>query len=106
MTPPWLRVLDDAVTVEVVARPGASRSGFHRLTPQGVVIGINAAPEKGKANAELIAFIAKMLGLSRSSITILRGESSRHKTIRIESTSAAQLADQLEQVFNPNESGE
>jgi uncharacterized protein len=81
------------VTIEVVARPGASRTGFHRVAPQGVVIGVAAVPERGKANAELIAFLAKMLDVPRSSITILRGDASRHKTIRIVSKVPAVIAD-------------
>ncbi len=106
MTRPWLRISDNALTIEVVARPGASRSGLHRVTAQGVVIGINAAPEKGRANAELIAFLAKILGLPRSSITILKGESSRHKTIRVEAGSPAEVANQLLRLVDQLEPGE
>ena len=106
MTPSWLRVSDGAVTVEVVARPGASRNGFHRVTPQGLVIGINAAPEKGMANAELMAFLAKMLGLPRTSVTILKGESSRHKIIRVEAESPADVADRLMGLVDPLLAGE
>jgi len=76
------------------------------VTPQGVVIGINAAPDKGKANTELIAFLARELGLPRSSVTILRGESSRHKTIRVESASPLELVNQLKQLLDPLQTGE
>jgi uncharacterized protein (TIGR00251 family) len=42
---------------------------------------VAAVPEDGKANAALIALLAKSLGLAKSSVSIARGETSRVKTI-------------------------
>lgn len=41
-------------------------------------------PEDGKANKAVIKLLAKTLGLAKSRMTILRGHTSRDKTIRIE----------------------
>lgn len=46
-------------------------------------INLTSVPEKGKANAELIKFLAKTLGISKSNFTILRGETDRYKCIEI-----------------------
>lgn len=44
---------------------------------------VNAAPEDGKANEAVIKLLAKALGVSKSSLTITRGHTSREKTITL-----------------------
>ncbi len=45
---------------------------------------VSSAPEKGKANRELLRALAIHLGVKKSEITIVRGEKLRRKLIRIE----------------------
>lgn len=66
-----------------MARPGASRIGVLRVDPRGLVIGVAAAPERGKANAELIQTIARMAGVARSAVELLAGAAARQKSLRI-----------------------
>jgi uncharacterized protein (TIGR00251 family) len=47
-------------------------------------IKIAAPPEKGKANRELIDFLGRELGVKKSAIRIVKGETSRGKIIEIE----------------------
>ena len=56
-----------------------------------VLIRIAAPPVDGKANAALIAFVAKTLGLPKGAVTIIRGETSRNKVIRVEGQSPADV---------------
>jgi uncharacterized protein YggU (UPF0235/DUF167 family) len=49
---------------------------------------IAAAPEDGKANACLIAFLAKMLGVPKSAVTLKSGEKSRLKTVALNAAAA------------------
>ena len=44
---------------------------------------LTAAPEKGKANEALITLLAKEYGVSKSSITILKGATSQKKIVEI-----------------------
>jgi hypothetical protein len=44
-------------------------------------IRIQAPPVEGKANRELVKFLAASLGLRKTDIVIKRGESSREKTL-------------------------
>ena len=44
---------------------------------------IAAAPEKGKANAELCAFLAKHYGVPKSAVTIVSGGTSTRKLVRV-----------------------
>ncbi len=54
-------------------------------------IKINAPAQKGKANKELIYFLAKILSISQRDITIISGETSRIKKIQIENISNEDL---------------
>jgi hypothetical protein len=46
---------------------------------------VAAAPEKGKANRALCEFIAEKLGVAKSKVRIVSGETSRLKRIHIDS---------------------
>jgi uncharacterized protein len=51
-----------------------------------------AAPaHEGKANKELIHFLAEFLGCAKSSISLVRGDSSRTKVLEVPSEAAARL---------------
>lgn len=52
-----------------------------------VLIRISAPPVDGKANAALITFVAKTVGVPKGAVTIVRGETSRNKVIRVEGRS-------------------
>jgi uncharacterized protein (TIGR00251 family) len=93
---PWLALGDNGVTIEIVARPGASRRRFVRLDPRGLIVALNSVPEKGKANDELIEYLARELKVARSAIAIKRGGTSQHKTVRIEPCDPALIAGRLE----------
>ena len=45
---------------------------------------VAAVPEKGKANLALIEFLAERLGVARSRVHIVAGETSPHKRIRVD----------------------
>lgn len=44
---------------------------------------IAAPPERGKANRELITFLSRVLGVKKSYIAIVKGETSRNKAITV-----------------------
>ena len=44
---------------------------------------VTAVADKGKANAAVIALVAKALGVPRSSLTLVTGETARLKTLRL-----------------------
>lgn len=53
---------------------------------------VRAVPEDGKANAALIALIAKLAGVAKSQVSIAAGHTSRLKTLHIEGDPAALIA--------------
>ena len=56
-----------------------------------VLVRLNAAPVDGAANKELIAVLADALGIAKRNLTIISGEHSRTKKVRIEGTDASRL---------------
>ncbi len=73
-----------AERVKIRVVPNAPKSACVGEYADGVKIKIAAQAIDGKANAELIKFLSKKLGVSRSEIEIVCGETSRDKLVAIE----------------------
>ncbi len=71
--------------------PQAQYSEYVGWHGEELKIRIKAPPEKGKANTELIRFLAKTLCITKNAITILSGETSRHKRVKIEGYNTEEL---------------
>jgi uncharacterized protein len=98
---PWMRVAVDEVIIQLTARPGASRRGAIGVSGDRLVIAIHSRPDKGKANAELIEYLAGETRVPRSAILIVRGETSRRKTVRIVTHEPTKVASRLRLVSRP-----
>jgi uncharacterized protein len=46
---------------------------------------VSASPERGKANAELLKAISLYLGVAKGNVSIVRGQTSREKLLKIDS---------------------
>ncbi|MCK6448597.1 MAG: DUF167 domain-containing protein [Planctomycetes bacterium] len=68
----------------VRAQPGASRARVVGVWNGKLKIAVTAPPDKGRANDELCAFVAELLGLRRSSVRLASGERSRDKRLEID----------------------
>lgn len=67
--------------------PNAGRNEIIGFSDGVLQVRIAAPPVKGKANKELTDFLSKTLGVSKSSISIVKGQTSRNKVIAIEGIS-------------------
>ena len=73
----------DDIRVKVI--PKSSKTELTGYLPDGTwKIKIAAAPEKGKANRELIEFLAEHLNIAKSRIHIVSGETSHVKRIHVD----------------------
>lgn len=79
-----LVVQDGAVLLPVKVVPGASRNAVLGEWNGRLRIAVAAAPEKGKANNELVAFLAKKLNVRKSQIVVVQGAAAPLKLIRID----------------------
>lgn len=73
---------DGWITLQLKVRPGAAASRFRGpLGDDMFKVDIAAAPEDGKANEELVRFLAETFETSKSSIDIFVGQTATRKTI-------------------------
>ncbi len=64
-------------------------------TEPALVARVTAPPVDGKANAALIKLLAKRLGVAKSKIAIVQGETGRDKILEIEGLSPAEIRQRL-----------
>jgi len=69
--------------LEIKVIPRAGRSGFGGLRDGVLIVKLAAAPVDGAANDELIALLSKALDIPKRDITIVSGDRSRTKRVRI-----------------------
>jgi len=90
--PPWLREEPGAVLLELLVQPRASRTKVVGEHDGRLKIALAAPPVEGEANRALQEFLADALGVRKSDVTILRGDSGRRKTVRVAGASAQAAA--------------
>lgn len=82
-----------AVTLAVKVRPRAGRAEIRGRRPDGSLeVALRAVPEGGQANAELVALVARALGVRPEAIAIVRGATTRTKLLRIAGADAGAVA--------------
>ena len=87
---------EEHATITVQVQPNASQNKLTRFE-QGVwYLKVAAPPIKGRANQELLKFLSDILGVSKSSLTIEKGMTSKRKLIAIQGLGQNQVMRQLE----------
>ena len=56
-----------------------------------MIVCVTEPPVDGRANAALVKLIAKRAGVARSRVTLIRGERSRDKLLRVDGIGSAEL---------------
>ncbi|MDP3046091.1 MAG: DUF167 domain-containing protein [Chloroflexota bacterium] len=80
------------MTFGVKVAPRASRDQVVGVEAGELKVRLAAPPVEGAANAALVDFLARRLGLAKSQVTLLRGEKSRHKIVAVVGRGAAEIA--------------
>ncbi|SRR5579885_3663149 len=96
----WLRAGADHVTIELTVRPSAGRQGIVSIRPTGPVIALKSAPEKGRANGELLEFIAEVLAVPLAAVTLIKGHTTRRKVVRVATPNPAALSRTIMELAN------
>jgi uncharacterized protein (TIGR00251 family) len=81
---PCIREADGGVVLDLSIVPGAKRTELIGLHDGALRVRLSAPPVDGKANDALIAWLADQLGVTRRSVELLRGASSRRKQVRVQ----------------------
>jgi uncharacterized protein (TIGR00251 family) len=71
------------ITFDVKAQPGSSKNEITGFKDGVLKVKISAAPDKGKANKELVDFLSSVFGVRKTAVTVIKGEKSRNKSVMI-----------------------
>jgi uncharacterized protein len=80
----WLRRDGNDLVLTLHIQPNAKRTEFAGLHGDAMKLRLAAPPVDGKANAVLCAFLAEFCGVPKSAVTLVSGETSRTKRVRVE----------------------
>jgi uncharacterized protein len=81
----------DALLVDVLVVPRASRVAVGPAVGDRLRVAVTAPPVDGAANAAVIDALAQAFGVRRTAVRIVRGETGRRKTVRIDGGSPRTL---------------
>jgi hypothetical protein len=70
--------------LSVRLQPRARRDEVVGERAGAIVIRVTAPPVDGKANAALCAFVARAAGVPPSRVSVVRGQTSRDKVVRVD----------------------
>jgi len=82
----------DGILLQIKIVPNSSKNCIIK-DETGIKIKLTAQPIEGKANKALIEFLSKQLKVPKTSIEILKGETSKEKTLLIKITDSAKISD-------------
>ena len=71
----------EGLVLSVWVQPKASRNAIQGVHGEALKIALTAPPVDGAANKACIAFLAKKLGLAKSAVAIVSGQTSRSKRL-------------------------
>jgi uncharacterized protein (TIGR00251 family) len=90
-----IRDTSDGATFQVKVQPRAKKNAIVGEVGEALKLALTAPPIEGRANQACIAFLAELLNVPRSSVTIATGQSSRNKVIRVAGMTAKQVQERL-----------
>jgi uncharacterized protein (TIGR00251 family) len=84
----FLTIGTAGIYLNVHAQPGAKRAALRGLHGDAVKIAVKEAAQDGKANKAIEVFVAKALGLPKSSVSVTSGHTSRSKRLFMDGDAA------------------
>ncbi len=91
-TPTFLRAHENGVYLAAKVVPRASKNEIGEAVGDELKIKVTAPPVDAAANQAVIDLLADKLNVSRGSVQIVRGQTSRHKTILIIGKTVMEIA--------------
>ena len=85
----------DAATLRVRVQPRASREAILGFREDVLRLAVTAPPVEGEANQAVRRLLARALGVAPSAVTVVTGQRSRDKLIRIDGVGGADLRSRL-----------
>ena len=80
-----LKIVDDGIILRLRISPNASKNQFI-FAEDMIKLKITAQPIENKANKAVIEYLSKLFKVPKTKITILKGDTSKEKTLLIKTT--------------------
>ena len=80
----FYRESPEGIILHVRAQPGARKDEIAGEWANSLKVRVTAPPEKGRANEAIVRLLAEKLGLKKSAIRVISGETSRDKRVLIQ----------------------
>lgn len=93
--PGFLSIQTDGVSLAVKVTPRAPRDEIGAALGAELRVKVTAPPVDAAANEALIGLLAETLGCPRSAVRIVRGQTSRHKVVKLHGLGAAHVLARL-----------
>ena len=87
--------IPEGVAIAVRVIPRAGRSGLAGTRGDALLVRLQSPPVEGAANEELIEVLARALQVPKRAVTIVSGDRSRQKRVRVTGIDAATAAARL-----------
>jgi uncharacterized protein (TIGR00251 family) len=84
------------VILPIRAQPGARKAGIVGEHAGSLKVAVTAPPEDGRANKALVEVLSEALGLKRSQLELLSGQTSREKRFLVRGLTPAELAARID----------
>lgn len=81
----------DGICIEIKVEPRSSQKGLAGLLGDRLKVKLTAPPVEGAANEQLVEVLAEAFGLKKSAIKIIRGQSSKNKSVELTGISSLAL---------------
>lgn len=94
---PWdLKEIENAVQFKIKVQARAKKNEISGFQGDALKLRLTAPPVDGEANAACIKYFARLFRVSKSAVTIMAGQTSQHKLIRVEGMDKEKVRQVLE----------
>ncbi len=87
---------DGSIDLRVRVQPRSPRPGIGARRGGTLIVRVSSPPVDDAANLEVVKLVSKVTGLAKGRISIVKGERSRDKLLRLEGITAVELTDRLD----------
>jgi len=94
--PPYLRSEPDGVWLSIKLQPRASVNEIGGVMGSELRVKVTAPPVDSAANEALVRFLAETLDCARNKVELVRGQTSRHKTVRVVGMTAEEVVRRID----------
>jgi len=94
--PLYLKSLADGIYLSVKLQPRASLNEIGDAIGSELKVKVTAPPVDAAANEALLKLLAQELDVGRGKVELVRGQTSRHKTLRISGLNLSEVVSRLD----------